>query len=189
MTDSTDKTLVLTVGLPRSGKSTWARAQGCPVVCPDEIRLALHGQRFAPQAEPFVWAIARVMVTALFASGATRVVLDATGVTRARRDEWRSSSWRTKLKVFPLDADVCRARAVATHPDLLPVIDRMLAEYQPPGDGEELWEEPSFFRNYYRCYACQCEWVSEDDGCPDDDCGACGARHCTPYKSTRTVER
>jgi predicted kinase len=51
------KILILTVGLPRSGKSSWSRQQTFPVVNPDSIRLALHGLRFAPEAEPFVWAI------------------------------------------------------------------------------------------------------------------------------------
>ncbi len=30
--------LILTVGLPRSGKTTWALEQGWPIVNPDSIR-------------------------------------------------------------------------------------------------------------------------------------------------------
>ncbi len=41
-----EKTLIGMVGLPYSGKSTAARELGFPIVCPDAIRLALHGQRF-----------------------------------------------------------------------------------------------------------------------------------------------
>src|SRR5258706_417694 len=53
-------TLIVMVGLPWSGKSTWAREQGnWPIVCPDEIRFALHGQRFIAEAEPWVWTIAK----------------------------------------------------------------------------------------------------------------------------------
>ena len=40
----------------RSGKTTWARQQGVPIVNPDAIRPALHGQRFEPRAESVVWA-------------------------------------------------------------------------------------------------------------------------------------
>ena len=40
----------------RSGKTTWARQQGVPIVNRDAIRLALHGQRFEPRAESVVWA-------------------------------------------------------------------------------------------------------------------------------------
>jgi predicted kinase len=34
--------LILTVGLPRSGKTTWAKQQGVPMVNRDAIRLALR---------------------------------------------------------------------------------------------------------------------------------------------------
>lgn len=44
------KKLILTIGLPRSGKSTWAKQQGCPVVNPDSIRLALHGKAYIQEA-------------------------------------------------------------------------------------------------------------------------------------------
>ncbi|KKK82651.1 hypothetical protein LCGC14_2801230, partial [marine sediment metagenome] len=48
------KKLILTVGLPRSGKSTWARKQGHPIVNPDSIRLALYGEPFIEEAEPMI---------------------------------------------------------------------------------------------------------------------------------------
>jgi predicted kinase len=82
--------LILTVGLPRSGKTTWARAQGVPVASPDAISRALHGQRFIGVAEPFVWAIAKLMVRALFLAGHPTVIVDATNTTQKRRDEWKS---------------------------------------------------------------------------------------------------
>jgi len=95
------QTLILTVGLPCSGKSTWALQQtrryaspiyGSPIVCPDQIRLALHGQRFVAMAEPFVWAIARTMVISLFGAGHQKVILDACNTTRKRRDDWLESA-------------------------------------------------------------------------------------------------
>lgn len=126
-------TLILTVGLPRSGKSTWARQTGLPIVNPDSIRLALHGQPFHADAEPFVWAIARAMVRALFLAGHATVVLDATNTTEKRRAEWQSEHWETRLQVFDTPADVCAERAVAAgRTDLLPVIERMAAQYQSP---------------------------------------------------------
>jgi len=134
------RTLIATVGLPRSGKSTWARGQGYPVVCPDEIRLALHGQRFAPEAEPFVWAIAKIMVRCLFASGATLVILDATNMSRKRRDEWQSKEWRTAFKIVCETALTCKQRAAECgRHDLIPVIDRMVSESEPLGEDEALW--------------------------------------------------
>lgn len=131
-----ENVLILTVGLPRSGKTTWAldhsRRCGVPVVNPDSIRLALHGQAYVPEAEPFVWAIAKTMVRALFLAGHPTVIVDATNGTRKRRDDWKSSKWATQFKVFSTDKDECIRRADATNrADLIPVIERMDAECQP----------------------------------------------------------
>ena len=103
------KTPVMMVGLPRSGKTTRADEcyPGAPKVNPDAIRLALHGQPYVASAEPFVWAIARTMVKALFLAGHDVVVLDACNNTRARRDEWKSRSWRREFVRVdaPVDPD------------------------------------------------------------------------------------
>ena len=71
------KVLILTVGLPRSGKSTWAKKQGYPIINPDSIRLALHGEHFIEDAEPMVWTIAMYMTKALFLAGHNKIIIDA----------------------------------------------------------------------------------------------------------------
>lgn len=135
-----DKILICTVGLPRSGKSTWAKSQAYPIVSPDAIRLALHGQAFIAQAEPIVWAHATLMVRAHFQAGHDRVILDATNTTRKRRDEWRSNEWATFFRCFFESVDTCKERARADgREDLCPVIDRMAAQLEPRGDDEEPW--------------------------------------------------
>jgi predicted kinase len=134
------KTLICCVGLPRSGKSTWARAQGYPMVNPDAVRLAIHGHAFIANAEPFVWATSHAMVRALFLAGHDIVILDATNTTRKRRDEWRSEEWDTRFKLFDEAAEVCTVRAErGGRPDLVPVIARMAAQFEPPQDDEERW--------------------------------------------------
>lgn len=131
------KTLVLIVGLPLSGKSTWAAMHGAPVVCPDAIRLALHGERFVALAEPFVWAIAKVMVRALFLAGHREVVLDACNVTRARRDEWKSSRWDRQFFTLEPGVDECLRRAEAAgDEEIVPVIEAMALKYEPV-EGDE----------------------------------------------------
>lgn len=126
------RTLIITVGLPYSGKSTWARQQTFPIVNPDAIRLAMHGQRFASRAEPLVWATAKIMVRALFIAGHEFVILDATNVTHKRRDEWKSEEWDCTFKVFNPGLPTCLARAnEAKDTEILPVIDRMYQEYEP----------------------------------------------------------
>ena len=128
--------LILTVGVPRSGKSTWARKQGHPIVNPDSIRLALHGQAFIKEAEPHVWAIAKTMVNALFLAGHDTVILDATNTTRKRRDEW-VGDWEREFKVFDTPKVICMQRAMDSgRTDLLDVIGRMFDNYQPV-EGDE----------------------------------------------------
>jgi len=137
-------TLILTVGLPRSGKTTWAKQMGVPIVNPDSIRLALHGQPFIGLAEPFVWAIAKTMVRALFLAGHDNVIVDATNTTRKRRDDWKSSSWVREFKVFGgpelKDEFIRRARAMDSTPEhiegLVGAIERMAEQWEPVKDDE-----------------------------------------------------
>lgn len=139
------KELTLTVGLPRSGKSTWARQQGVPIVNPDSIRWALHGERFIKAAEPMVWTIAEYMVKALFEAGHDRVIVDATHVTSKRREFWMErfdskQSVSVKLQIFRTPPEVCMERARAMG-DLIitPIIERMAAEWDM---GEFVCEVP-----------------------------------------------
>jgi predicted kinase len=127
------KTLVVTVGLPRSGKSTWARVQGFPIVNGDSVRLALHGQRFLEDAEPMVAVLTEIMTKALLACHDT-VVVDECNVTAKRRKKWEILAKRAEAaleyQVFTTMPGVCRRRAIDTgQPDLIPVIDRMAAEW------------------------------------------------------------
>lgn len=133
------KLLLLTVGLPQSGKSTWAKKQGVPIVNPDSIRLALHGQPFIGLAEPFVWAIAKVMVRALFLAGHDKVIVDATNTTAKRRDEWKSNAWDIHFYVLcgPEMKATCmeRARSSACSDEhaagLVAAIERMAEQWEP----------------------------------------------------------
>lgn len=124
--------LVATVGLPRSGKSTWSMKQGCPVVNPDGIRKALGVFPWNPETESTVWYLAHMMVKSLFAAGHPVVILDATNLTERRRNEWRSSKYDLSFKVFTADALTCVARCDETNQSLRPVILRMAQEYVAP---------------------------------------------------------
>jgi len=125
------KKLMMTVGLPRSGKTTWAQAGRAPIVCPDQIRYALHGQRFIPEAEMFVWAIAHCMVKALFLAGHDTVILDATNGTKARREEWRSKSWVREFVFIGTPKEECIRRAIALDDNyIVPIIEKMAASWE-----------------------------------------------------------
>lgn len=136
MTNET-KTLVMMVGLPRSGKTTLARKLGFPIVNPDSIRLALHGQPFIAPAEPLVWVLAKYMVKALFLAGHEKVILDATNTTRKRREEWKSKSWIREYAVFQTDKETCIERAKSGgNETLIPIIEGMADRFEPVGEDE-----------------------------------------------------
>lgn len=138
--------VVMMVGLPRSGKSTLAdaisAATSAPIVCPDDIRLALYGSssRYIPEAENHVWAIAKTMVSSLLRRHHT-VVLDATNMTTERRKEWQG--FTVVAVVVGTDAELCKVRAEENgRRDLISVIERMdktqtgVEYYGPCGDVE-----------------------------------------------------
>ena len=121
-----NKTLICTAGLPYSGKTTWAKKQDSPIVCPDCIRIALHGHKFIPEAEEFVWAIAKKMVEALFLAGHNTVILDATNTTKERRDHWISSRWATNFHRIPTPKEICIERALSVDDmAIIPIIEKM----------------------------------------------------------------
>lgn len=139
-----DKTLILNIGIPRSGKSTWTRdyiqhRTGIVVVNPDSIRLALHGKPFLEEREVEVWHIARTMVRALFLAGHSEVILDACSHTHKRRKAWLSPEWECRYKCFDTSKVLCIERALANAQEyLIPVIERMSREITFPT--ENLYE-------------------------------------------------
>ena len=130
--------LILMVGLPRSGKTTRALIEGLPIVCPDAVRLAIHGQRFLSEAEFLVWPLAVMMVKALFAAGHNTVIVDATNTTRKRRDYWREAGdWDIDFIVIGTPAGVCITRArLLDDDDIIPIIERMNEDYEPISEEE-----------------------------------------------------
>ena len=129
--------LILTVGLPRSGKTTWARERGAPIVNPDSIRLALHGQAYIQSAEKVVWMVAELMVKALFLAGHPTVIVDATNASKKRRDAWKGD-WETQFVVFEANKETCSLRAIeADREDLLPVIERMAETWERLDEDEQ----------------------------------------------------
>lgn len=127
---SKDKKLILMVGLPYSGKSTMARElsslYGTPIVCPDSIRVAIHGKRYVAESEPLVWDVAKYMVKALFFSGHNRVILDATSTTNKRREVWQSPDWSVSEYYMRENKETCIDRAKAAGDlAIIPIIEKM----------------------------------------------------------------
>lgn len=146
--NSKEKILIHTVGLPRSGKSTWARSTGFPIVNPDSIRLAIHGQIFLASEEPLVWKHVEVMVKSLFLAGHQIVILDTCGNLRRYRDQWKVGHdnrdrklWDyTYFKVFSTTVDLCIERAKSSQrEDLIPIIQKMATYAEPLKPQESEW--------------------------------------------------
>lgn len=141
----TNKVLILTHGLPRSGKSTWAQKQGVPIVCPDAIRLAKTGKRWWGPIEHEVWATARTMVRALFLAGHDTVILDSTAGTRKQRDFFLPSPdvpWDRYVKVIEESSAVCKERALdGPYPELVEVIFFMDENWEEIQPEERIFED------------------------------------------------
>lgn len=116
-------------GLPRSGKSTYAKEKGFLMVNRDSIRLALHGKAFDPKREDEVTSIENTMVMSLLIAGHSEITIDATHIGEGRKDRWRNFlKGKAQVTVVTLDTseEECIKRAIISDTEyLVPVIKRM----------------------------------------------------------------
>ena len=89
-----------TIGLPRSGKSTFIKKlmekKNFSVVSRDSMRLALTGQRFFGPSEPFIKGIAEVMFKSLLDYNCD-ILIDETNITIDKRDQWRRVAGKNQI--------------------------------------------------------------------------------------------
>lgn len=131
--------IIATVGLPRSGKSTWVRDLGVPIVSPDSVRLAFYKERWRADMEAWVWPITQVMIDSLFESGHKVIAYDATNYTQEIREKFirNNSSRDIHWVCFKVPVNECIKRAIDTsQEDLVPIIERMNVKLTFPRD---LW--------------------------------------------------
>jgi len=124
------KKLIVTVGLPRSGKSTWARQSGFVVVDRDEVGRALI--KYDERTNPFclskwekLFDFMLIMIDALFAAGHNTIVLDYSNIIKQYRDAWKSDEWETEYRVFTASKEECLRRT-----DRESTIERINADYE-----------------------------------------------------------
>lgn len=126
--------LYATIGLPYSGKSTlcseYYMHNGYVVICPDNFREAIHGQRFIEEAESFVWASVYAAVDALLLTH-HKVIVDACNISKKRREPWEKRG-----AIFILmgeTEETCINRAAEENDStIIPVIRRMAGECDWP---------------------------------------------------------
>lgn len=136
------KEIIVLVGLPRSGKTTWRNHYiknyegDVPVViCADDIRYLLYGQRFFSGGEPFVWATRDIMFKCLMQQGKT-IIIDETNVVKYNRSkiiaEAKKYEYSVTAIIFPTSREACIARAIWCDDDyIVPIINSMADKYEP----------------------------------------------------------
>ncbi len=127
--------LIFLVGLPRSGKSTYAHSwaierPGRAIISGDSFRKALHGHAYIPEAEATVYSMMDVAAKSLLSEGID-VVIDETCTTEMTLMRY----YRIDLEAEPVfintPADECRKRAIDSHKTyLIPVIDRLQKQHE-----------------------------------------------------------
>jgi predicted kinase len=142
--------LYFTIGLPRSGKSTFCNKwvtnsinildnnrftyNASPyypaspprtIVCADSIRLALTGERWNLNIEDIVDVVKHTMIKSLLLRGMD-VIVDGTHTTLHNIKKLFRIDNQAKYVFIDTSAEICRNRAIADNmSDLIPVIDRM----------------------------------------------------------------
>jgi predicted kinase len=129
--------LYFTIGAARSGKSTYAKRwvqglediegwDGFPRVRwnQDCMRLNVHGQRYAKEAEPFIHTMKSYAVKTLL-DGGHDVIVDGTNTTEASIRQLLDIDLDARYILIDTKLHVCLQRALDTgQGDLIPVIRR-----------------------------------------------------------------
>jgi predicted kinase len=108
--------LVILIGPPAAGKSTWLHQFEGVVISTDDIRRDVFGVQFDPKLEPAVWQLAYERLEAALQAEKT-VCFDATNTTIERRKPLISTAKKydaaVEAVVFLQDPDVLLKRNAA----------------------------------------------------------------------------
>lgn len=133
--------LIVLIGLPGSGKSTWAAAQHATILSSDAMRLLLSGDENNQLIHARVFSTLRYLLKQRLELGATPTILDATNLRRKDRKPWLQLAARHHATVEAVFFDVPLATALARNASrarIVPpaAIERLAARLQPPSRDE-----------------------------------------------------
>ena len=129
--------IVITVGLPGSGKSTYLQKLGVNPISSDAIRLTLADDATTQSIHPQVFATMRYLLRRRIALGRPVTYVDATHLTVTERAPYvniaRSFGCDLEALFFDTPLEVCRARNRRRERIVpLEAIDTMRAKLVPP---------------------------------------------------------
>lgn len=129
------------VGLPGSGKSTWAREQGLPILSSDDVRVLLTGDEDNQNVHKQVFAALRFLLRQRLAIGMPVTAIDATNLMPKFRRDWiaiaRKFGAQAEAVFFDVPVEICHQRNRDRDRVVDPaVIDRMARSLKPPRRSE-----------------------------------------------------
>jgi predicted kinase len=129
--------VVLLVGLPASGKSTWARGRGAAVISSDELRWLLSDDATNQNIHGLVFATVRYLLRKRLELRRPLTFVDATNSTRQERRAYiklgQMYDARVEAVYFDTPVEVCKQRN-RERERFVPewAIDAMAARLVPP---------------------------------------------------------
>lgn len=130
--------VILLVGLPGAGKSTWAAAQGLPVLSSDAIRVLLADDVTDQTIHKQVFGTVRFLLKQRLAIGRPVTCIDATHLTPwERRPYLRLPGCRVEAVYFDVPIEVCQERnRLRNRVVPAPVIEKMAKRMVKPTKAE-----------------------------------------------------
>lgn len=107
-------TVILLVGLPASGKTSWVESEGMVALSSDYLRLLLSGDAGNQSINARVFAMLRAMLRTRLQLGVETTVIDATNLTRKERRQWiriaRALGASAEAVFFDIPFETAKAR-------------------------------------------------------------------------------